>query len=133
MMDLSKAFDAIPHSLLLAKLHAYGCDMEVLKLAHSYLSDRWQRTKVGSCRSDWMKLTKGVPQGSVLGPLFFNIFTNDIYYCLEQSEMFNYADDDSLSHEHENFDTFKEELEIDGNNVTDWFEQNWIPRHHVWK
>ncbi len=66
LMDLSKAFDVIPHSLLIAKLHAYGCDENVLMI--SYLTDRKQRTKIGTCRSDWKTLNKGLPQGSLLGP-----------------------------------------------------------------
>ncbi len=124
LMDLSKAFDVIPHTLLIAKLHAYGCNENVLRLMYSYLSERKQRTKVGVCRSDWADLTKGVPQGSVLGPALFNIFMNDIYFCLTSCQMFNYADDNTLTYSHENFDDFKEAMEIDANSVIDWFDEN---------
>ena len=67
LMDLSKAFDTLNHELLIAKLHAYGFQRDSLRLLYSYLTNRWQRTKVNSSFSSWTELLKGVPQGSVLG------------------------------------------------------------------
>jgi hypothetical protein len=124
LMDLSKAFDVVPHGLLIAKLNAYGCDNDFIRLMHSYLTDRRQRTKIGNVRSDWKMLRKGVPQGSILGPPLFNIFSNDIYSSVEKSDMYNYADDNTLSHSHDTPDCLKHELEMDAENITEWFTEN---------
>ena len=71
-MDLSKAFDYFRHDLLIAKLHAYGLSREALLLVHSYLENRQQRVKINGSFSNYKHVQLGVPQGSVLGPLFFN-------------------------------------------------------------
>ena len=68
-MDLSKAYDCIPHDLLIAKLEAYSLDKTNLHLLRDYLSNQKQRTKIGSSFSDWRDIICGIPQGSILGPL----------------------------------------------------------------
>ena len=88
-MDRSKAFDTINHSLLLAKLEAYGFSMISLKLMQSYLCNRFQRTSVNASFSDWKEIETGVPQASILGPLLFNIFLNDIFYFINIMPLIN--------------------------------------------
>ena len=78
LMDLSKAFDTINHELfLIAKLHAYGFTKESPIIIFSYLSDRWQHIKIDSSFSSWS-------EGSVLGPLLFNIYLNDLFFALKE-------------------------------------------------
>ena len=74
LMDLSKAFDYLPHDLLLLKLKYYGLSENALKLMKKYLTNRKQCVKLGSIKNDFEAILKGVPQGSILGPVLFNIF-----------------------------------------------------------
>ena len=93
-MDLSKAFDTLNHDLLIAKLHAYGFYKDTLRLVKSYVTERWQSSKINSSFSSWLSLTVGVLQGSVLGPLLFNLFINDLFYIVK-TDVCNYADDNT--------------------------------------
>ena len=78
-MDLSKAFACLPHGLIIEKLAAYGLSDSACSLLQSYLSDRKQIVKLGQRKSTFLSIIKGVPQGSILGPLLFNVFLNDIF------------------------------------------------------
>ena len=93
-MDLSKAYDCLPHNLLITKLEAYGLDN--CNLVLDFLSFRKQKTKVGSAYSKWSNNKRGIPQGSILGPLLLNIFINDIFLIIDQSDICNFADDNTL-------------------------------------
>ena len=86
-----------PTVCFLAKLHAYGFSIPACELMAHYLKRRKQRVKIGNCRSSWADLHKGVPQGSILGLVLFNIFMNDLFHFINNCNLYNYADDNSLS------------------------------------
>ena len=92
-MDLSKAFDVFNHNLLLAKFDAYGFNISATSYIHSYLSNRLQRVNINNKFSSWKNVWTGVLQGSILGPLSFNIFLNDIFFLSTKGDLCNYADD----------------------------------------
>ena len=96
LTDLSKAFDCICHDLLIAKLNAYGLERNALKLVYDYLSNRSQKTKVGSSFSTYLDIVYGEPQGSILGPLLFNIDLCDLFFENYNSDSANFADDTIL-------------------------------------
>ena len=89
-MDLSKAYDCLPHDLLLAKLSAYGFDESAITLIAKYLSKRYQRVKIGCTFSSYLEILRGVLQGSILGPILFNLSINDLIFFIQETEVCNF-------------------------------------------
>ena len=125
-VDLSKVPDTMNHDLLIAKLGAYSFQEDALVFMKSYFTNRQQRVRVNSNFSMWKEIISGVPQGSILGPLLFNIFLNDFFLFGENSDLSNYTDDNTLyssgNHLEKVKQTFRQDFEI----VTKWFYENYM-------
>ena len=125
MMDLSKAFDCLPHDLLTNKLKYYNFDQGACGLMHSYLTDRTQCVKIGAVRSSGGTLLKGVPQGSLIGPKAFNVFINDLLIVLSTlCTPGNYADDNTVCVMHKDFHTMMSGLKKASETAIEWFDNN---------
>ena len=122
-MDLSKAFDMIPYDPLLAKLAAYGVAPACLPLLHSYLKDRSQRVRIEDVTSD-VVFSKGVPQGSVLRPLLFNNFLNELFYFINRANLSNYADDNQIYFSDRDPEVVKSVINGDLAVAKRWFDDN---------
>ena len=123
-MNLSKAYDCLSHDPLITKLEAYGFDFNSLCLMYSYLDCRHQRVKIGSHRSTAKRIKIGVPQGSVLGFLLFNIFINDLCLMRLDSEICNFADDNTIYSCGLDLHEIVTNLESDLSRLLEWFTNN---------
>ena len=123
-IDLKKAFDTIDHNILLQKLTCYGFNKETINLFRNYLSDRTQITVINNTRSDTRKVTCGVPQGSILGPLLFLIYINDLPNSELVSDGHLFADDTNLTFADSNPDKLISVLNDDLKTLQNWLNLN---------
>ena len=121
LTDLSKAFDCMTHDLLIAQLHALNFDMNAFNLIFDYLTGRKQRVKINSRFSSYLDIFQGVPQGSILGPLLFNLFLCDLFLFVEELDIMSYVDDNTPYVCSENVDVTLEKLEEVGKVLFEWF------------
>ena len=123
-LDLSKAFDTVNHESLISKLECLGLDQDSIDWFKSYLSERSQTTSVGDIVSAFAPMSIGVPQGSILGPLLFIIYVNDLPSCKIVSNMTIYADDTVLYYSSNDANKLEETLNADLVTVSGWFRDN---------
>ena len=126
LLDLSKAFDSISHDILLRKLKCVGASEKSVKWFQSYLSGRTQRVRIGSSVSKALPITHGIPQGAILSPLLFSLYTNDLPSMVQVSKLDSFVDDSKmlLSFPIEHAVDAKHHLETDLNKVATWCCEN---------
>ena len=124
LMDLSKAFDCIPHDLLIAKLAANGFEEKTLLYIYSYLENRKQCVKINNINSNFQTIKSGVPQGSIVGPILFNIFFNDFFFFLCNLFVHNFADNNTLSSFARTVKNLVSILESESSCAINWFRDN---------
>ena len=124
LMDLSKAFDCLPHVLIIAKLSSYGFNLAALNLIHNCFTKRKQRTKINQSYSSWEDILFGLSQGSMLGPILFNIFLSDLFLIVHDVDIANYADDNTIYKKYENIDDLITSLQDATAKLLKWFRDN---------
>ena len=122
LTDLSKAFDCLSHDLLIAKLNAYGFSVAALRLIQNYLSNLKQRTKINTEYSLWEEILFGVPQGSIIGPLY--IFLCDLFLIMNNFDIASYADDNTPYAVGNNIQELIVKLQNASKTLFQWFSDN---------
>ena len=123
-LDLQKAFDTVSHSILLQNLEHYGIRDNALQWVKSYLNERSQYVTVNGHASEMLPITCEVPQGSVLGPLLFFIYVDDLPNASKLSRFYLFADDTSIYFDSENLPTLQKIVNRELKNVRKWLEAN---------
>ena len=126
LLDLSKAFDCIPHHLLIAKLNAYGFSRKSLVFFYFYLKRRKQCVNINNIQSTFKALLSGVPQGSILGPLLFSILINDFIAFIKKSSLYNFADEKAITAFEKDLTLLKETLQNEAEIEIQWFKDNFM-------
>ena len=124
--DFSKAFDTLDHDRLLLKLSKNGIRGVPLNLIKSYLSGRTQMVSLNNVLSDSLSITHGAPQGSILAPLLFNIYVNDLFYYLGEPHPIQYADDTTLVDVYCNVDVLFSRMQSTINRFYEWYVANYL-------
>jgi hypothetical protein len=122
--DLSSAFDTLDIDLFLRKLTLYGADQTTAKWFESFLTDRTQRIRIGSATSGSLKLVSGVPQGGILSPIVFTLYTADMELWLKTSKLSNFADDTTTGNSGKNKEEIKLKLTDDAGSVLNFMASN---------
>ena len=124
LTDSPKVFDCTDHELLIAKLHAFGFNIKSLELIHGYLYDRIQGIKINSSFSHWGNVQSGIPQGSIKGPLLFNIYICDLFSDIIDIDIANYTDDTTPYALDSKLENIVKLLEENADKLFDWFSNN---------
>ena len=123
LTDLSKAFDCISQEFVLAKLHVYGFSLRALRLIHSYLTNRKQRTRLNGNYSSWEEILFGVPRVP-------QVFLCDLFLIMQETSFASYADDNTPYVTAENLDEVIKSLEKDSIKLFQWFSDNHLKANH---
>ena len=124
LIDLSKAFDSIDHALLLKKLQSYGVKGNEFNWFTNYLTSRKQRVSLDGTYSDWANISKGVQQGSILGPLMFLVFVNDLPDMVDNCTVNLYADDTTIYYSNKDPKLVQSTINSDLESIVSWIEMN---------
>ena len=123
-LDMSKVFDMVDHTILLGKLGQYAIRGKELEWFNGYLIGRRQRVCIGEAKSKWTEVKRGVPQGSILGPLLFILYVNDLPQIVQSSSVKQYADDTTMTLVAKDVTTLEKGLEQDLEGVLRWANGN---------